>query len=377
MSLEKNQKNNSSVKKVILLFIFILLFLPFYDSKRVAIWESQRENIKENVFRSMVLSYANFSEELKEKLGIGHFFESEHFFWLKLKKSPIVFQESEKTPTSTNEKSKIKKENKAKESEKVIENINERNKRKVEEGHKMIVKESLSQKEKTKKSTIKLNPPYRILIIGDSFMAVGGGLGDPLERALLKYENVKVFRLGRVSSGLSRPDYFNWELTLQELISQKKPNVLLVMLGLNDAQAITNSKGKAIVNFSQFGKEKWREEYKKRVSNLLNIARENKIVVFWIGIPIVKNKELSQKMDILNSIYKKTAQDYENCYFISTRDLLTDEKGNYISYLKDEKGIKRLIRSSDGIHLTYFGGRIVVKGIVEKIEKILQLKPRQ
>lgn len=327
------------ILKAISIFILILLFIPFYESKRVIIWETQTKAQKENFFRPLLLNYSLFSESLKEKFGLENFFEKEHFFWLRLKKSPIIFQET-----------KIQQE---KVEEKEIEKV---------------------EKEEEKEKSLLIESPYRILIIGDSFIAVYGGVGDPLERELLKFKDVKVYRLGRVASGLSRPDYFNWELTAKELIDQQNPNIAIVMLGLNDAQALTTPEGKVVVNYVKFGKEEWKKEYGKRVENLLNIFKENKILVFWIGLPIMKNKSFSDKIEILNSIYEEVTKNYENAYFIPTQNLLADENGNYTAYLKEKDGKNRLVRSGDGIHLTYFGGEIVVQEIIEEMQKVIKLE---
>lgn len=332
-------------KIAIFLFIFIILVVPFYLSKRIIIWETQRPSQQNEIFRLAILLYSTKAEEIKEKLGLKDFFEKEHSFWLRLKKSPIVFQE------------------------KIIPS-------KVEEG--LFKKEGIEKKveEKPKLPSILL-PPYRILIIGDSFIAVYGGVGDPLEKELLSYKEVEVHRLGRVSSGLSRPDYFNWELTIKELISQYKFNISIVMLGLNDAQALTTSEGKVVVNYLKFGKEEWIKEYAKRVSDLLAIFKENNITVFWIGLPVMKNKSYSDKIQILNQIYETEVKKSENAYFISTQELLTDDKGNYIAYLTDEKGKQKLIRASDGIHLTFFGGKIVVKKVIENMAKVMKLELKE
>jgi len=130
-----------------------------------------------------------------------------------------------------------------------------------------------------------------------------------------------------------------------------------VMLSSNDAQSITTSKGDLI---TYFGSPNWNEEYAKRVSSLLDIFEKNNITTFWIGFPIMKNKAYSERIKNLNSIYEKECQKRKNAYFFSTRELLADEKGNYLSSLPDEKGISRALRQSDGIHLTYFGGKMVV-----------------
>jgi hypothetical protein len=342
--------NFTSPKLAILVSVFIITLVPFYESKRVVIWETQREAQGDNIFRTGVLKYASAAEILKEKLGLSNFFNKEHEFWLELKKSPILFEESG-TLDAIDEN----------EEEKNIEN-----QQKKPEGEKQ--KEELIQSDQS--SQTKLEPPFRILILGDSFIAVGGGVGNPLESTLLTYKDVTVKRLGKVSSGLSRPDYFNWNLTAQEVISQFNPNIVIAMFGSNDNQGLITSDGKVI----SYGKEGWNEEYSKRVSNFLEIFEKNNIIVFWIGLPIMKEKNFSERVQNLNSIYETEVKSHKNSYFIPTWSLLADGQGNYTAYLADEKGQQRLARVSDGIHLQFLGGRIIVKEVIKKIEERIKLE---
>jgi len=346
-----------SIQKAILLFILITLILPFYDSKRVIMWETQGAFQEENVFHSLILIYAKESEKLKKEVGLDVFFEKESSFWKAFKEPPLVFQ-----PTITESAEKIKLE------ETPEEIVRKEEEKKIEE------KEILTQKIEEK---IKLPPKYyasyRFLIIGDSFIAVRGGMGEILEGELLNYKDVTIKRVGVVSSGLSRPDYFNWEVKAIGLISQYKPNIVLVMLSSNDAQSITTSKGDLI---TYFGSPNWNEEYAKRVSSLLDIFEKNNITTFWIGFPIMKNKAYSERIKNLNLIYEKECQKRKNAYFFSTRELLADEKGNYLSSMPDEQGIYRAIRQSDGIHLTYFGGKMVVNEFLNVLKGLTGIEAK-
>jgi len=334
---EKRQKDDFySPKAVIILFLTLILALSFYESKKVINWESNRETEqKYNIFRSSALSFASFSDNLKSKLGLNNFFEKENNFWLKIKESPLLFQEI--STFSQNEEKN---------------NGNQKN---------------------SKDQEIKPEPPFRILIIGDSFIAVWGGMGETLEGELIKYNNVMVKRNGEVSSGLSRPDYFDWPSEARKLVLEQKPNIVIIMLGSNDAQSFTkNSDSKNIV--LNYGTKEWDSEYAQRVSDFLKIFEENHIFVFWIGLPIMKNENYSEKVRHLNSIYEKEIQDYKNAYFISTWDLFADEKGNYTDYLTDEKGRSQLARLQDGVHFSYIGGQIAVKEVIKKMGERIKLE---
>jgi len=343
-------------KKTILLFILIVLVIPFYESRRISIWTTQRESQKDNVFGSILASYTSEAEKIKAQTGMDNFFSAEQNFWLDLKKSPVVYEENivPAPPPEIKDGDSINGD--------IITDLPDDK------------KENTFQTEV--KTVSKLEAPYRVLIIGDSFIAIGGGVGNPLERALLSYKDLDVYRLGKVSSGLSRPDYFNWNLKTQELISQYSPNIVIIMLGSNDAQALTTPKGGVVVGYASVGGEKWNTEYGKRVPALLDIFRENKITVFWIGLPIMRDKDFLNKIKNLNSIYEKEIEKYDNAYYISIWELLADENGNYTAYLLDEDGKIKLARISDGVHLQYFAGELVAKEVISKMEEIIKLEAK-
>ena len=362
-------------KKIIFLFILIILVVPFYESKKIALWESQRKTLNQyflaNIFRSAVLTYASFAQEVKSDFGLDQYFEEEHSFWLKIKKSPLVFQEEitteEELPSVLSD-----------DGTELVEDdfpiaIGEEDEIPSNGIDEEIPQAAAGENPELVLKPIDLEAPFRVLIIGDSFIAVGGGVGDILEKGLLaEYQDLSVFRQGKVSSGLSRPDYFNWNLTIQELISQYKPNIAIIMLGSNDAQGLTNSKG---VFQIYYGQPAWNQEYGQRVANFLDIFKENNIVVFWLGLPIMRSFDFSEKMKNLNSIYEQECQKQE-MIFVSTWQLLADSQGNYTAYLPNENGKNILVRVSDGIHLQYAGGEIVKKELFRIMEQVLDLTPK-
>jgi lysophospholipase L1-like esterase len=357
------KKNANILKKIpelinpgraILIFILIVLIIPFYESKRISIWTTQREGQKDTIFNSLLVSYVAEAEKIKAQTGLGDFFDAEQHFWLDFKKSPLVYEENivPPPPPSIKDGESINGD--------VITDLPD-----GKEG-------SPSQKEDY--SLLALGAPHRVLIIGDSFIAIGGGVGNPLERTLLGYKDLDVYRSGKVSSGLSRPDYFNWNLKAQELISQYSPNIVIVMLGSNDAQALTTPQGGVAVGYSSVGEEKWNSEYGGRVLALLDIFEQNNVTVFWVGLPIMKKEDFSNKMKNLNSIYEEEIKKYENAYYISIWDLLADEDGNYTAYLPDGEGRMKSARVSDGVHLQYFAGDLVAEEVISKMKEIMELE---
>ena len=375
-----------NTKIIILLFVLLVIIIPFYESRRISIWQSQKRITKENIFSSFLVSYSNYSKRIKTDIGWDHFFNKENKFWLKLKKSPVVFIVSEEEITKANNKGSIsiaslktKKEdqNKASSPQKTKEKplLRRLPKKTDQKSNDASFQASISQKEKITEKIIHANKAKkRFLIIGDSLVAVGGGLGETLERNLLKFNNTEIYRLGRVSSGLCRPDYFDWPLTTQSLISSYSPDLAIVVLGLNDAQAITSPNGRIIVSYLKFGTKKWKEEYKKRVVRVLEILNKKVKSIFWVGLPITRSYRFSEKLKILNSVYKETCQISENCHFIPIWQISADKNGNYTAYFLAKNGKPKLARTGDGIHFTYFGGDIISQEIIRNIKRFINLE---
>ena len=65
------------MKIAIIIFVLVIIIVPFYESKKIIIWQSQDDGQKYNVFSSFALQYAVLSEEIKKGTGLGTFFNAE------------------------------------------------------------------------------------------------------------------------------------------------------------------------------------------------------------------------------------------------------------------------------------------------------------
>jgi len=349
--------NRISPKHIVALFILMAVLLPFSESGRVLLWNQQADQNHFNPFNLMVNVYAVHSEKIKNEFNIEGFFQQEALLWLNVKNFPIV-----KSPIITFNNDH---------DEKIIPELDPEI---IHVENQIVDEENNITAQQEGKDFSVISPPYNFLLIGDSFMGVYSGVGDILEKALLGYEAVSVNRFGKVSSGLSRPDFFDWNQKIQELTELYDPNIVIIMMGNNDAQSLTVVDENDTRKYFIFGKDGWEEEYGKRVNDFLKIMEEKEIVVFWVGLPIMREKNFSDKMKLINSIYEAECNKFKNSHFISTWFLLADEEGNYAAFLQDEKGLNRATRASDGIHVTFFSGRIITKNILEQIESKIPLE---
>lgn len=212
-----------------------------------------------------------------------------------------------------------------------------------------------------------VSKPYRILIMGDSF--INGGVGVELERALLRCQELEVWRVSKPSTGLSRPDYFDWNQYAGELIGKYNPNIVFAMYGANDAQGLPMPEHKDIY----YGTPAWDQEYGKRTREFMSNFANKNIKVYWLGNPIARESLYRQKMEKLNSIYQTQAKDFANMEYVATWDWLKNQNGEYSDFLPDASGREHWARESDGIHVSSFGGQIMMQKLMPKIVQDLQL----
>jgi len=374
----------------ILLFCIMVLVVCFYNSRKVILWEDLQEAGGGSVFKVAAVSYANAAEDVKVKFKLNDLFLKENMVWRSAKESPLVFGQPEASlslyadtasmPTDTGVATSTLGETRPLLPEVEIPPINLAATTTAVTAATTTaavppVSDLLRREGEIKTpqvlNLLKKKAPFRMLIVGDSFVAAGGGLGDPLERVLLNYKDTVVTRQGKVSSGLSRQDYFNWPELTAKLIGQHNPNVAIMMFGANDNIPVIAADGTLLAGW---GSAKWDDQYRKRIDQMLDIFTTAKTEIFVIGVPVMKNTKLAATMKHINSLYEEEVKKYPNAHYISTWDLLSDKNGNYTDSLLDKNGNKRLIRTSDGVHLQYFAGYYVADAVAAVMKNYLDLK---
>ncbi|MEM9612666.1 MAG: DUF459 domain-containing protein [Actinomycetota bacterium] len=209
--------------------------------------------------------------------------------------------------------------------------------------------------------------PLRVLIIGDSTL-------DPVGAALLRDLGETGVAAGvvdyRVSTGLSRPDFFDWPDHLRALEPTLQPEVTVVMLGANDAQAFAIDNRRV-----EFGSEEWLSVYRSRVATLLEQMTEDGKWVIWIGQPAMRNDGFDERMRVLNQVYASEVGRFPTARFVDSRVLTVDENGEYANYLLDAGGDRFQVRMTDGVHLTPAGGDRLAPSVMAVIDHIAPLEP--
>ena len=201
--------------------------------------------------------------------------------------------------------------------------------------------------------------PLQVWVGGDSMVErVGEALinrGDAL--GVLHVQMVS-----KVSSGLCRPDFFDWPGTVARVASTQRPDVSVVMFGGNDYQDMVVN-GKDVTPFTPT----WTKEYERRVAQIVQTLTADGGRVYWLGAPVMRDPQKSRRVAQLDALYRRVVARFPRATYVDTWSLLSDANGHYVAYRANGSGTMERIREPDGEHLTYLGGdrlaAVIVTGI--------------
>ena len=206
-------------------------------------------------------------------------------------------------------------------------------------------------------------PPLTILVAGDS---IAHDLGAGLTRALAPLPQVTVINEGRAISGLVREDFFNWQTTLPALLDQRPVDAVVISIGMNDRQGITEG-GRVYPRFTP----EWEALYQQRALSLMTAATSRGIPTVWMGMPTARNRTFHNDMARINAVFERALAQNPDVTYVPMWDLTADAGGNYVATVVDAAGQARGLRANDGMHLSVFGVRLVSDAIVAALSRRL------
>jgi len=204
--------------------------------------------------------------------------------------------------------------------------------------------------------------PLRVLIVGDS---IGIDLGDALQPDLAGTGVVSAALDGRVSTGLTRPDYFNWPGELASDIKSTNPQVVVIMMGANDAQDFL---GPPDVPYTS---PQWNTLYAQRVAQFMQVAQSGGAAVIWVGMPPMQNPGLNAQMSDVNAVVQQQAvKAHPPVTYLSTDRSLGTAQGGYTAFVTNGAGQVVNVRTPDGTHLTPGGGQVVAQQVMAELQTL-------
>jgi hypothetical protein len=204
--------------------------------------------------------------------------------------------------------------------------------------------------------------PLHLYIAGDSMMGLPG---MALVNLSSKTKLIKPKLDYHISTGLCRPDFFNWPAELAQQVKTFDPGAVALMFGANDNQALQTSSGRIY----QFASAGWKKEYRKRVEQVIGLLFQGGVRrVYWLGQPAMPSATFNSQIELVNDIYRDVAARTFGVEYIDTYALLS-RNGQYAQYLPAPGGRMQQVREQDGEHLTYAGGLIVAQAVMDAIRR--------
>lgn len=204
--------------------------------------------------------------------------------------------------------------------------------------------------------------PLKVWMAGDSLM---GTVSESFAAVTKSNPAVSVTDDVQVGTGLARPDVYNWPAAVGHELATVNPDVVVFMFGTNDDQDMQVA-GRRVV----LGTDAWRQEYDRRVSQMMALAANGNREVIWLGVPAVKRPRLNHTKDVMNEAVRTTAAAYPGVTYLDTGATLDGPNATFVTYLTNPGGAPVKVRESDGIHFTLAGADRVAPMILTPIRQL-------
>jgi hypothetical protein len=204
--------------------------------------------------------------------------------------------------------------------------------------------------------------PLRLWVGGDS---VAGFLCYAMAALADHDPTIALHTHFRISTGMSRPDYYDWPAHLEEDTAAGNPEAVVLLMGANDDQPLQTADG----GVADFATPAWIAEYGRRVGALMDRLHDEGRLVVWVGLPVMRAPDFAARMDVVDDAFRRQAARRPGVIFLDSRRLFGDARGAYTAYLPDESGALTLMRAPDGVHLSPQGGTRLAQAVLRLIRE--------
>jgi len=278
-------------------------------------------------------------------------------------------------------------------------------------------------------------PTTTIVVMGDG---MADWLAYGLEVAFAETPEVAIVREAKRRSGLiryERKSDLDWWHVARDVLSQQKANYVVMMLGLNDRENISEKdveaekqkeQAKAAAEAAaaaaakaaskpaaeaqagdqageqkktdqppiaapkpappppkrspngiiQFRSDRWAKVYSHRIDETIAALKSKGVPVFWVGLPSIRGTKSTADAVYLNDLFRERAE-RAGINYIDVWDGFVDDSGKYSSYGPDYEGQTRRLRSGDGVYFTKRGARKLAHYVEREIRRYMSNRALQ
>jgi len=208
-----------------------------------------------------------------------------------------------------------------------------------------------------------LAPGHKLVLWvgGDSMAQV---FGESLVNMAMATKAISPTLDYHISTGLTRPDYYDWPLHLRYVLDSLDPDAVVAVFGANDTQDMKVG-GRVLEQDSP----EWLRAYRERVAQAMDIVATAGRRVYWVGQPVMRLSLYNRHIAAVNAVFREEARRHPFVTYVDAWSLFADSRGGYAPYLRDAEGELQAMRQADGIHLTRAGGDRLAKAVLELVER--------
>jgi uncharacterized protein len=213
--------------------------------------------------------------------------------------------------------------------------------------------------------------PLRVWVAGDSLAQVPG---QALERAVGAAGPVDLLGVeSRLSTGLTRPDLYNWFTRVRDVVRQLHPNVAVLSFGADDEHDYMSGvpAGRTI---GRLGSPSWVAEYRRRVDGVTRELNAARVYVVWIGLPLTRGDGFRRGFRVVNSVLAGVARRHARmATYLDTWGMFSNH-GRYADYLPNGHGQLVLMRAPDGVHYEPAAGDEIARAVLARLRRVYDLR---
>lgn len=204
--------------------------------------------------------------------------------------------------------------------------------------------------------------PLVVVSAGDS---MAQPTGESLAASQSDGEPYAVTYEFKLSSGLSRPDYFNWPARLRTLAAQTKPEALVLTFGGNDTQEITDPFGNVVAVPKS---SDWARLYEERLAGLFDLLKADGRRIVWVMPPRMSDPERDRLAGLMRTAATSAASTRPWVLLVDTAALTSGPGGGFAQSIVGSDGTEIQCRASDGVHFAPGCSRLVASAIRRTID---------